>query len=249
MIDTIDDSIVNLLRYTDLTEKQKKTYAAMLELGESSVSDIAKKAGLKRPITYVIIEELQQKGYTVQKPNSTKKKYSATDPNKLVSNAKEQLKNLEDMLPYLKSIQRRAGRPYIQYFEGKDAATKAFSQIHNPKGARYALSLPATKANIPKEFERWKKIYLSKKSNNKGKHFIKGNKNDGYITALNKGGQEIRFVPKDFPFSMDIALVEDTVYLTGFDEVVHITVINSKAIYDVFCSVYEVLWSSSKDKY
>ncbi len=245
MTDKIDESIVRLLKGTDLSDKQKLAYAALLTKGEATITQIATAAKIKRPITYVVMDELVQKGYAQRKPDASKKLFTATDPSMLLSDMKSQIQNLEEMLPYLKAIQKRAGKPYIQYFEGEEGAVQAFSQIHKPQNARYALSIPSTKAAIPKELERWQKLYFFGKTKTGGKHFVRGNKSDDYITALNNGQQEVRFVPDRFPIEMDMALVDNSVYLAGFDETVHITVIHSKAIYELFCTVYDVMWSSS----
>ena len=46
------------LKQLGLEEKQAKIYLASLELGPDTAQNIAYKASLKRPTTYVILEEL-----------------------------------------------------------------------------------------------------------------------------------------------------------------------------------------------
>ena len=54
------------LKNLGLNDKEANIYLALLQLGKSTATKIAKKSGLKRPTTYVIIEQLIDKGF-VQK--------------------------------------------------------------------------------------------------------------------------------------------------------------------------------------
>jgi sugar-specific transcriptional regulator TrmB len=53
--------IIIQLKELGLTEKQAKIYLALVEIGKGTAYAIAKQAKLKRPITYVILEELRLK--------------------------------------------------------------------------------------------------------------------------------------------------------------------------------------------
>ncbi len=76
----IDDISLHLLQKTKLTDKQARVYLATLQLGKSTLGEIATTAGLKRSITYVIIDTLVAGGYMSVNLGSGRKQYSATDP-------------------------------------------------------------------------------------------------------------------------------------------------------------------------
>lgn len=63
------------LRKLGLTEKEVRVYLAGLELGPSSVQNIAQKAGLTRPTTYEIIEKLKEKRLFSETAKEKKKKF------------------------------------------------------------------------------------------------------------------------------------------------------------------------------
>jgi sugar-specific transcriptional regulator TrmB len=69
--------IVTTLQKLGLTEKQATVYMAMLELGEAGMTKIAKKANLKRPTVYLIIDELNLLGLAGEILKGKKKFYSA----------------------------------------------------------------------------------------------------------------------------------------------------------------------------
>lgn len=49
------------LRELGLTDKEAELYLASLSLGTASIAGLAKKAELKRPTTYLIVDTLLQK--------------------------------------------------------------------------------------------------------------------------------------------------------------------------------------------
>jgi sugar-specific transcriptional regulator TrmB len=239
----MDESLTKLFTETKLTDKQIRVYLALLQTGQANVSKIAEISQLKRPNTYVIIAELEALGYVYQVVGSSKKIYAATDPNKVISDVKQGIQDLEEMLPYLRAIQRRAGRPHVQYYEGLKGVQQAFTQIYRPKDARYVFSLDDVQAKIPTELERWRKRYFAGKARSGGKHLIQKRHLDGdYVASLKKNDQLVRYLPADINFNIDIALIDGSVYLTSFEDNVYVTVIDSQSIYQGLCVLYDLVW-------
>jgi sugar-specific transcriptional regulator TrmB len=89
-----------------LTDKEALTYISLLELGESSAYALSKKSGLKKPTTYVVLEELRKKELVIKKPHHKSTLYVAKDPDELLHIAESNLKNVQDILPRLRAINR-----------------------------------------------------------------------------------------------------------------------------------------------
>lgn len=244
----MDESLAKLFTETKLSDKQIKVYLALLQIGQASVSKIADVSQLKRPNTYVIIAELEALGYVHRIVGSNKKVYAATNPNKIVSDVKQGIQDLEEMLPYLRAIQKRAGKPHVQYYEGVKGVQQALGQIYRPKEVRYVFSLDGVKEAIPVELERWRKRYFSGKARPGGKHLIRQQSaHKDYIASLKKNGQLIRHLPSDVEFNIDLALSDGSVYIVSFEDNIHITVINSQSIYQGLCVLYDLVWSVSEE--
>jgi sugar-specific transcriptional regulator TrmB len=69
----------------DLSEKEAKVYIASLELGLSTIQEIAGKSQISRSTTYEVIESLMEKGLMSALTKGKKKYFSAESPEKLMS--------------------------------------------------------------------------------------------------------------------------------------------------------------------
>lgn len=110
---------LDLIQNLNLSENEGRVYFAALELGQSTIQDIARKSGVKRTSIYNFIDGMKARGFITQTRKKDREYFSALHPKQLM--AKEQLKiaQLDRLLPELMSIaNRQRGRPRIQFFEG-----------------------------------------------------------------------------------------------------------------------------------
>ena len=96
-----------VLTQLGLSDKEALTYTALLELGDSSAYAISKKSGLKKPTTYVILDELRKKDLVTKKPQAKRTLYSAKDPEELLEVAKNNLQNIQEIIPKLRSLKKK----------------------------------------------------------------------------------------------------------------------------------------------
>lgn len=109
----------DVLERYGLDKKEADLYLSALELGESNMSVLAKKAGIKRSSAYLIFKTLEQKGLMGSFKMKNGLKFVATRPEILLSKAKSQLQELEQIIPQLNSIAKKADyKPKITYYEG-----------------------------------------------------------------------------------------------------------------------------------
>lgn len=244
----LDDISLNLLNKTKLNDKQARVYLSVLQLGKGTVSEIAEVAGLKRPNTYVILNELMEEGYVNHVPGFKKLTFTATDPNALATELERTSHEFKEMLPYLRSMQRKAGKPHVTYYNGLEGVRRAFSQIRRPNVARYAISIKKAEQHVPDEVGRWKKTYLEGKARPGGKHLLTNSTEDRlYGKAISMGDQLVRYLSADKELDMDFALIDDTVYLTAFEpNDIHVTVIESAALANSLGAIFDMAWDAAK---
>lgn len=109
----------NDLQLLGLTRDEARVYLALLELGGSYVSAIAKKAKVHRVNCYKILDSLAEKGLVSSVTRNNVKHYRIEDPETLVRIQREKTKHAEKLLPELLSITNAlAYKPKIQYYEG-----------------------------------------------------------------------------------------------------------------------------------
>lgn len=243
----LDDIALKLISRTNLNDSQAKVYLASLQLGQAPVSEIAQLAGLKRATTYLILARLKEMGFVNQAPESKKIVYTGIDPNALATELERTSRDFREMLPYLRSMQKKARKPQVTHYTGLTGSQKAMQQIRRPKEARYATSIKEAIRHIPDEVERWKKTYADGKARPGGRHILTQSAADrAYGTAIIRAGQHVRYLSSRKSLDMDFALVDDKVYLTAFDEEIQVTVIESAPLYRSLCTFFDLVWEKTR---
>ena len=118
-----------VLRKSGFSEKEAEVYLSLLKLGSSIVSDIAKKAGINRSTTYVILDALAKRGLVSITERRGVKVYNSISPEQLVqyleNNAKQfsELASVaKELIPKLKvETPKKESVPKIQIFEGEES--------------------------------------------------------------------------------------------------------------------------------
>lgn len=119
--------LLSTLRQIGLEEKQAKIYLACLELGETSIKDIAQKAEIKRTTIYDLIDEMINFGYIKATTRGKRKRFIASDPDELKIVLKKREALLDEMLPELKSLVSTSGiKPKMLFFEGLQGLREAY---------------------------------------------------------------------------------------------------------------------------
>ena len=95
----MDDKIIKQLDDVGLTNSEAKVYLAILELGNTNVSDIAKKTEINRRDVYDTLSTLLDKRLIVQIIGNKKGTYAGIDPDKLIELIQSKEVILESVIP------------------------------------------------------------------------------------------------------------------------------------------------------
>lgn len=120
--------MLKILEKIGLSEKEAKVYLATLELGQDSVQNIAKKAGVNRPTAYFILEKLMELGLISTLEHGKKTLFVAESPKELDNLIENEKRAIEDRKTELKESMNqllaiynaKEGKPIVRYFEGAD---------------------------------------------------------------------------------------------------------------------------------
>jgi DNA-binding MarR family transcriptional regulator len=122
----MNKNILTYLKDLGLNEKQAEIYLALVEIGRGTAYAIAKHAKVKRPNTYVILEELRKKGLVLKIPHDKNQVFVAKDPNELFVEQEEKIRIARKILPELLARASRKTNKAVTYlFEGLDGLEKA----------------------------------------------------------------------------------------------------------------------------
>ena len=128
----------NLLIEAGLSEEQALIYEALLDKGPQRASSLADWTGVKRGLTYKVLEQLEAIGLVEKKGGQgSVAVFVAGHPSLLMGNIERKEKELslaKDMLEHsLGSLASKynliAGKPNVQFYEGKDAISKITSDL------------------------------------------------------------------------------------------------------------------------
>lgn len=248
--------LIKQLQELGLSEKEAKVYLANLELGSSSVQDIARKAGVNRPTTYVQIESLITKGLSSSLIRGKKRYFNAESPEQLERLLDIQTKKIEDkkdnlksILPELKNIFNLSEeKPKVRFFEGLEGFRamqldilrtdiKTFEEV-TPIDDAYKIFPSKLHQQRQKIINKFKTIptriiYTSKK---------------GKFLPFEEGALMHRFVPTEkFPFAAEIDIYgENKIAVFSMKNRPVGVIIENKEITSTLRMLFDLAWIAAE---
>lgn len=236
-----------------LSEKEVKVYLAALELGPETVQNIARRADINRPTTYLQIESLKEGGLMSEFQKGKKTLYSAESPNRLLSLLNTLERNLEfkkseaqRILPLLNDIFTKVGeRPRVRFFEGlagAKAIQEDFLLLKNKKIEAFT--------NFDKLFEIFPKHeddYTKRRIINGIEALVIYTRADGPVdNATNPSKlRKTKFIPNNkFPMTADVTIFDDKVALITYKAKPVGVIIENKDIADAVRAIFYLIWNS-----
>lgn len=167
----MNTNIINYLKDLGLNEKQAEIYLALVEIGKGTAYAIAKQAKVKRPNTYVILEELRKKGLVLKIPHDKNTVFMAKDPGELFVEQEEKIRSAKRILPELLARASKKNSKAITYlFEGLDGVEKALKYKESDGKEILAFYAKAEKgsSSIPKIYLDHDKALAGQKTKIRG---------------------------------------------------------------------------------
>ncbi len=247
----MDNMLLDLLKDAGFDEKESKVYLAMLEIGHATVQEIANVSRLKRPIIYVVLDELVKRGFASEVPNQKIKTFQAIDPGAISAQLQTTAKNFSEMLPIFKTLANKGkGKPKISYFETKEGIQKVYNEINRQKSAVFIASNARLNQFFPGASESWQKSYKSGFNKLESRTIVPDNSEDIRIAKEFRkitDKTKIRTLSVFDECDMDIAVFGSKLAITTFEEKPFLVVIESEAVPKFFLPIFEILWAQAKE--
>lgn len=120
-------NLEEFLKEYGFNDKEAKVYLALLQSGRSNVMDVAKRAEIKRPTAYIILDSLMRRGFVDLLPYKGKTNYIAKSPKILLSYLEKKESLTQNYIPQLMALfSEPKEHPKVMYFEGEESAKKVF---------------------------------------------------------------------------------------------------------------------------
>jgi sugar-specific transcriptional regulator TrmB len=247
---------ISQLEQLGLDDKEAKTYIAILELGEAVVSDISKKSGLKRPTTYNILENLQEKKFITENKKTNKATYKATNPKQIKSSLdiklleiKESVSNTNEILPMLEKLYKQAPhKPLVKVYTGSQASITAYEEVlkyENQENLSF-INYERLIDNVGDYLDIYRR---RKKRKNIRSRVIASNTAMGIkLKESTQDSEEtsIRNIDEStYPIKCEILIIADKVIFTNFSHEQKTLIIQSEHISNTFKELFEICWEKS----
>ena len=239
--------LVSALQQVGLNEKQAKIYLACLELGKTSIKEIARKSEVKRTTIYDVIDEMIKEGIIKTASEGKKKRFLAVNPKELKIIIKQRENLLEQILPKLASIDNVSKtKSGIYFYEGTDGMKIVLAQVLNE--AKEILGFSSAEDHFANLGNYWPNFL---KNRIKKKIPVKTILKDSLKAQERKkiGRQELREVkisPKSYDHHSLIMIWGDKIAMFSFKKEMMAIVIESKELAQSQRSMFYLIWDLLK---
>lgn len=241
-----------------LKNEEIKTFLFLLEAGEQTAGNLAKKVGISRPSLYGFLKKLQNNGLIIESQKNGIKTFHAVSQEKINSILDEQISGLEkgkaDIAKLFTEIQRGGTMtsPKFQLFEGKDGLRNILRDVLLYRDIQTMSYWPIKSIiEILSEdyfrnlnIERIKqRIYVraiwpeSQRIDIKKQPFMGGGA---------KFFRETRIAPKEIDFTMGYWIYENKVAFISSTKEAFGFIVESKEFVEMLSSQFELVWKASK---
>lgn len=241
-----------------LRDEEIKTFLFLLENGEQTAGNLAKKTGLSRPSLYGFLKKLQSNGLVVESLKDGVKTFLAVSKEKIEALLDQRIEELSksksDIEKLFATMQtdKVTTSPRFQFFEGKDGVQYVLRDIllYRDIKTRSYWPIKAIIDLVSGDFfsqlnkERIKRrIYVQAIWPENQKVDIKEHP---YMGSSEKFFREIRMAPKDIDFSMGYWIYENKVAFVSSKKECFGFIVESKEFAEMMTSQHEAIWKLSK---
>jgi len=234
-----------------LSEKESRVYLAALELGTSTVQELARKSGVNRATTYIQVDLLIKRGLMSKVDKANKTLFLAEKPQRIIDilgKKKEEIESLENaftqLMPELEAIYNvKTDKPRVRFYESESGLEIFRNEMVKAKPEAVYSIVPKSPAEGNIEVMRKfmaklnviKVIYI-------GQENIKISKEVRAISNL---------VFKFFQlknFDIEITMYNNKVFINKpiTNESIGV-LIEDKIVYQSFVAMFELFWAMSQD--
>lgn len=235
-----------LIRF-GLPEKEARIYLALMELGPSSVSEVAKRAKVPRTNTYHLLNALITRGLVSFHDRTSKMIFVAEDPQRLVQMLKNQAEELmryheeaERLMPEFRSFYHKDdAKLHVRFFEGTEGLVSVYEDTLTAQTEILGYASVEYQHNFfpgyfPAYYTRRTKLGISVRC------FLADSAESRRIKALDKlQMRKTYLVPEKFSISPEINVYDNKVAILSLKEKFG-AIIESKEVAEAFRNAFEL---------
>ncbi len=239
---------LSILESLGLPEQEASAYLALLKIGGSRASTLAREMGVKRTTIYAILKSLTAKNLALVYFRKSKRFYHAVSPDKISSIFEKKLEAFNGIIPYLQSVEKKEAQTLgLRFIETKEELKQYYQDILDDYGKKrnkeyYVISNDLSWENIDPEFFR-------KFRRNRAKAGIKIklliSKDSQKSVDINEPlGREIKYFPSQYQLDCSIEILHDKVTIISHELKSIAVIVSIQPMVMAFKTIFEILWDS-----
>lgn len=239
-----------LTHHLNFSEKEADVYLAILSLGETTATNIAIKAGIKRTSVHNILPTLKERGLIKSSRQGNKTLYYVGSVSDIKKRLIEQEQIIEAMLPELSAIHSpRAHINEVTQYEGKGGIRELYESIINniPKGGELmtVFGNAEFEDHIPKSLiDFFSKKRIAK--NIRHRAMIPKSEMSEYLESPEFSPlREIKYINPQYPFYSEMRIYGDTVVIISHKDNYSALEIRNPNIAAMHKSLFEAWWKEA----
>ncbi len=248
----IREVLKDIFQLLKLNETETRIFTNLLQSSQQSIAEIAANASLKRTNAYNYVEQLEKKGLIYKVPQAKTLKYQAANPEKikvLLEDhkvlAESKIKELEKILPSLKSLESTKDEIQVKFYQGKEGLKLIHKEIIKSKNIKLMVHSDLNKPFFPKIRDQFHKNSREKKSNimEIRSH---ANKDANYNPTKHNPNHKVRFLDKDTQIESDQIIYDNKVILFSYQNKFIGVEINNPFIFKTQNQLFDFIWQNIK---
>lgn len=236
----------DILTTIGFTTNEAIVYRALLSLGETTPSVLAKQAGLPRTYIYDLLSSLEEKGFVSSVDRGGRRSVSPIRPKQVQQIVRQKLLAFDAVLPDLEGLYQGApNKPSVRYFEG----TAGLQVIHNEILAEAKeLRFYGATSDWIAHFEDWYQFAQSFVDHKIQVYDLVAQTPETlrYGQLYQGTTSEMRFTQPDWNFQANVAIWNNKVAFLSYTDEMHGVVIESAAIAATQTATFAILWNLAK---
>ncbi len=247
------DKIAQKLENLGISPKECKVFLAVLAQGKSNLSQVAKKAGIKRTSVYQYINSLLQKGLVFKTTDRKRVLYSAIDPQKITGvlekekgEIEKRIKNVEKIIPELKSLYSiTSNRPKVSYYESKEGIREVYEEILNTHKNVCSYFSPENFFKLFSYEENEKLLMLLYNSGGQLRNLMEKSEEAKKRLQIKKYGKFVKnkLLPVEIRHNTDMLICGNKIALISFRNLIGV-IIEDEALADLQRDLFRYIWKT-----
>lgn len=226
-----------------LSKEESAIYLALLKLGGSIASVVAKETGIKRTTVYALLKSLANKGFVAMYYRKNKQLYYAEKPQRVAEYFESKIRNFTEIIPALESIGKKQVQiSGIRLIETVNELKKFYCGVLVEYKNRSYCIIGNTNAWEGIESDFFRDFRVKRGRENISTRLLLTHDSQGLNPTEKELLREFKYLSAKYVFKSTIDIFDDKILIVSPELSCLAVVIAVPAMVDVFKMVFQIIW-------